>query len=102
MGRLYSRFRPQQPAGPDVPKHRRRKDRKSWCKGIEGREHVLVWRQSKYQAQSWDRWRRESTQPVESEQVCQNCGKEGLGDRVTGRYYWYNYHDKPRPLGPAF
>lgn len=27
----------------EIPKHRRRKDRKRWCKGIVGREHDYQW-----------------------------------------------------------
>lgn len=50
----------------DETKHRATKDRRRWCKGIEGREHVWHWAESR-------RGYRRSPAVVESHMECANC-----------------------------
>jgi len=53
----------------DVPKHKaKKKNKKKWCKGKEGRKHVLIFQKSKYGS-----WRPQNNPLMEV--ACGNCGK---------------------------
>lgn len=74
-------------SGAEVPKHRRSKDTKRWCKGIVGREHVWTfeeWRHSRS-------FRYAAPLTVE---LCKNCRRE---KGLVGRRMWRGTH-----FGPAF
>lgn len=68
-------------AGPETTPHRSRKDRKRWCRGKPGAEHVVEVRLTEWgPAQLWGRkcWRipvRNGVWVCNHERVCVECGK---------------------------